>query len=274
MARAVLRCRRRPAVLDDGGHYGEPWPAIFLVMPAQSHLRGSFRMGYGWYLETFDRGRWDAMFGSGTPLVEKKIRDALLGWEEGYDGTDKLGPGWAREKILASHKGREAIVLATHLARKGLTYDATQCARLDDLGCEVCVLELLGADLDVSLHSPGSLVASQIGELLDRLGYDTSELPRRLQLLRHRLEEPNEVQQVRAWFRSLARLVTGRCFETDTQPFSSSEVVELRNEVVAAISAPIAWRDPEWEPEGVETYFLAPLTKVVKTGRWLHMRFT
>src|SRR5262245_53995635 len=171
-------------------------------------------MGYGWHLKTFDRERWDAIFGSGTPLVEQKIRYALLGWEEGYyDGTDKLGPGWAREKILASHKGREAIVLATHLARNGFTYDgldATQCARLDDLGCEVCVSELLGADLDVRLHSPGSLVASQIGELLDRLGYDTSELLRRLQLLQHRLEEPIEVQQVRAWFRSLALLVTGR----------------------------------------------------------------
>src|SRR5262249_34267498 len=117
---------------------GEPWPAIFFVTPAHPPPPEGFRMGYWGCLQAFDCERWEPMFCSGTGLVEQKIRDALLGWEEGYyDGTDKLGPGWAREKILASHKGREAIVLATHLARNGFTYDgldATQCARLDDLG--------------------------------------------------------------------------------------------------------------------------------------------
>jgi len=280
-------------------------------------------MVYGWYIKSFDRARWDAIFGSGTPLAEQKIRDALLGWEEGYyDGTDELGPGWARKKILASHKGREATVLATHLARNGFTYDgldARQCARLDNLGCEVCVSEVLGGDLDVRLHSPRSLVGSQIGELLDRLSYNTSELLRRLELLQRRLEEPEEAQEVRRWLRSLAwllwgrrpgikaqpndmgrgsteaqpphrgprylpLLVSGRRFGTEAQPndhrhglyaiFSPSEVVELRNEVVAAIDAPISWREPKWEPEAIEECFLAPLTEVIQSGRWLHMRFS
>jgi hypothetical protein len=280
-------------------------------------------MGYGWELKTFDRVRWDAIFGSGLPGAEQKIQDALLWEEEGYlDDTDPSLPGWDREQILASHTGRQATALASHLCRNGFTYDgldATQSERLDHFGYGVCALELLGGDLDARLHSSASPEGIPVGALLARLGYDSSAIHRRLEVWRRSLEEPVEVQLVRTRLRYLASFLTGRRRVTKAQPndtgrgsaddwpphgwprylpllvhgrrigteawptdprhmyryaiFSPAEVAELKNEVEAAIGAPVAWKEPEW-PEAIEECFLAPLTEVAQTGRWLHMRYT
>jgi len=223
-------------------------------------------MGAGWWMKTFDRTRWDAIFGGGLPGAEQKILDALLGEVEGYfDGSDELGPGPDRERILASQEGQEAMTLASHLARNGFTYDGldrAQSRRLDDFARTICAPEALGDALDVRWYSPDLLGWGQVSELLDRLGhYRSRRSPRYLPLL-----------------------LTGRQFGTETQPtyarsgyyavFSPAETVELRNEVVAAIGVPVPWREPRWEPEGTQTYFLAPLTEVVKSGRWLHMSYS
>lgn len=55
--------------------------------------------------------------------------------------------------------------------------------------------------------------------------------------------------------------------------FSPAEVVELRQEVSAAINAPAPWEDPP-DPAETEKYFLAPLTNVANSGRWLHMSYS
>lgn len=227
-------------------------------------------MGVGWWMRTFDRRRWDAIFGGGARGAEQKILDALLEWKEGYfDGTDGLGPGPNRVEILASQEGQEAKALAFHLARNGFTYyglDPVQSKQLDNFGRTVCAPGALGDDLDVKWYSPDLLSWGEVSELLDRLRHSAS--------LRRLHRSP----------RYLPLLLTGRRFGTEAQPnepghgyyaiFSPAEAVELSQEVAAAISVPLPWRQPRWQPETTETYFLAPLAGVVKSGRWLHMSYS
>jgi hypothetical protein len=236
-------------------------------------------MGSGWWMHTFDRAKWDAIFGSRRTEAEQKIVDAQL-WEiEGYfDGSEELRPGPDRQEILDSPDGQAAIVLAAHLVENGFTYDdlgEPQAVMLDDFACTVCARESLGDFLDIKWHSPDFLGERTILQLL---GYVRSPLSRRIKRLmgaQAQLVEP----------RYLPMLMTGRRFGTETQPiyprqhcryaiFSPAEVVELREEVAAAINAPAPWKDPSLEPADTEKYFLAPLTDVVNNGRWLHMSYS
>src|SRR5262245_13286928 len=221
-------------------------------------------------MKTFDRGGWDAIFGGGAHGAEQKILDAQLRGDEGYfDGTDQHGPGSYRPQILASQRGRDAQFLASHLVKNGFTYgglDAAQSRRLDRFGVTVCAPEALGNDLDVKWYSPDVLSWGGVSELLGRLRHSAS------------------LRRLRRSPRHLPLLSTGRRFGTEAQPnepghgyyaiFSHAEAVELRQEVAAAISVPLPWREPRWEPETTETYFLAPLAGVVKSGRWLHMSYS
>jgi hypothetical protein len=82
-------------------------------------------MASGWIIKTFDRARWDAIFGGNTPVTERKVLDAMLWQEEGYfdpDGEEPR-PGPGRDRILESKAGRRAQALARHLARAGFTYE-------------------------------------------------------------------------------------------------------------------------------------------------------
>jgi hypothetical protein len=36
-------------------------------------------MGSDWMIKTFDRARWDDIFGAGTSVAEQKILDASVG---------------------------------------------------------------------------------------------------------------------------------------------------------------------------------------------------
>jgi hypothetical protein len=89
-------------------------------------------MGSGWMIKTFDRARWDDIFGAGTSVAEQKILDAMLWDEEGYFDPDaeELRPGPQRDQVLASMEGRAALVLARRLAYEGLT--PPKAIRLDE----------------------------------------------------------------------------------------------------------------------------------------------
>jgi hypothetical protein len=233
-------------------------------------------------MHTFDRAKWDAIFGGGWPEAEQKIVDAQLGEIEGYfDGSGReLRPGPDRQEILDSPEGQAAIVLAAHLVENGFTYDdlgEPQAVMLDDLACTVCAPESLGLFLDIKWHSPDFLGDLTILQLLDRLGYVRSPLMRRFKKL-------IGAHQQQAEPRYLPMLMTGRRFGTQTPLiyprrchyaiFSPAEVVELRQEVAAAINAPASWKDASREPAETEKYFLAPLTDVMNNGRWLHMSYS
>jgi hypothetical protein len=239
-------------------------------------------MGSGWWIKTFDRAKWDAIFGGGWPEAEQRIVDAQLGEIEGYfDGSEELGPGPDRQEILDSPDGQAAIILAAHLIENGFTYDdlgEPQAVMLDDFACTVCAPESLGDFLDIKWHSPDFLGGRTILQLLDRLGYVRSPLLQRFKRLmgsHPRQSEP----------RYLPLLLTGRRLGTEvplTYPrqhsryaiFSPAEVVQLRQEVTAAINAPAPWKDPSREPAETEKYFVAPLTEVVNNGRWMHMSYS
>jgi hypothetical protein len=138
-------------------------------------------MGSGWWMHTFDRTKWDAIFGSGKVEAEQKIVDAQLGEIEGYF-DDELRPGPDRQEILDSPEGQAAIILAAHLVKNGFTYDdlgEPQAVMLDDFACTLCAPESLGNFLDVKWHSPDFLGNLTIFQLLDRLGYVRSPLMRR-----------------------------------------------------------------------------------------------
>lgn len=238
-------------------------------------------MGAGWWMHTFDRAKWDAIFGGGWSEAEQKIVDAQLGEIEGYfDGSDELGPGPDRQEILDSPDGQAAIVLAAHLVANGFTYDdlgEPQAVMLDDFACTVCAPESLGDLLDIKYPSPDFLGERTILQLLDRLGYVRSPLMRRFKKLigaHQQLAEP----------RYLPMLMTGRRFGTEvplSYPryhsryaiFSPAEVGELRQEVAAAINARAPWKDSR-DPAEIEKYFLAPLTNVMNSGRWMHMSYS
>jgi len=238
-------------------------------------------MGSGWWMHTFDRAKWDAIFGGGWSEAEQKIVDAQLGEIEGYfDGSDELGPGPDRKELLDSPDGQAALVLAAHLVANGFTYDdlgEPQAVMLDDFACTVCAPESLGDLLDIKYHSPDFLGERTILQLLDRLGYVRSPLMRRFKKLigaHQQLAEP----------RYLPMLMTGRRFGTEvplSYPryhsryaiFSPAEVGELRQEVAAAINARAPWKDSR-DPAEIEKYFLAPLTNVMNSGRWMHMSYS
>jgi hypothetical protein len=180
---------------------------------------------------------------------------------------------------LGSPDGQAAIVLAAHLVENGFTYDdlgEPQAVMLDDFACTVCARESLGDFLDIKWHSPDFLGQRPILQLLERLGYVRSPLLRRFKRLMGSHPPQGEP-------RYLPMLMTGRRSGTQVQLtyprhcryaiFSPAEVVELRQEVAAAISAPAPWKDPSQEPAETEKYFLAPVTEVVNSGRWMHMSY-
>jgi hypothetical protein len=239
-------------------------------------------MGSGWWMRTFDRAKWDAIFGSRRTEAEQHIVDAQLGEIEGYfDGSEELRPGPDRQEILDSPEGQAAIILAAHLVENGFTYDdlgESQAVMLDEFACTVCAPESLGNFLDIKWHSPNFLGELPILQLLDRLGYVRSPLLRRFKRLMGSHPQQGEPKY-------LPMLMTGRRFGTQAQLiyprqhchyaiFSPAEVVELRQEVTAAINAPAPWKEPSREPAEHEEYFLAPLTDVVNNGRWLHMSYS
>lgn len=105
-------------------------------------------MSRHWVLKSFDRARWDEIFGGGMPGSEQMILDAMLWDNDGYfDDTDELGPGPSRDQVLATNEGQEARRLASHLADRGFTYDgldAAQAVLLDNFGGSLGQIECLG----------------------------------------------------------------------------------------------------------------------------------
>jgi hypothetical protein len=233
-------------------------------------------MGSGWMIKTFDRAKWDMLFGSGSPEAEQKIVDTLLWENDGYfdDDAADLQVGPNREEILASQQGQQARHLARHLARTGFTYaslDATQAIALDEFGAGLGSPEALGDELDVKGHSPDFYPQSHATELFERTGNSRS-WSSWIWLLGRR-PPPLSIQY-------LPFLMTGRRFGTDAEPtqgyacyyivFSPAEVMALSREVEMARDAAVPWRD-KWGLSTTEECLLAPLGAAVKSGRWVLM---
>jgi hypothetical protein len=131
-------------------------------------------VGSGLVFKSFDRARWDAIFGNRAAGAEQKIVDAMLGWEEGYfDGSDELRPGYDRDRILSSAEGKAARELAAHLVNKGFKYDSlseSQSVQLDTFGCLMWAPEGLGNALDAKQLSLSWLTSRTVAELLFRAG--------------------------------------------------------------------------------------------------------
>ena len=232
-------------------------------------------MGSGWTIMSFDRSRWDAIFGGGFPGAEQKILDDLLWDTDGYFDDDGVRPAPNREQLLASPKGQQARALASHLARNGFTYhglSVSQSAMLDKYGCLMWsqwsrVEGNLWDVLDAKVHSPDYYPPTR--ELLYRVGH-----VRRLRLFGPR----RDPLLARVPVRLLPLLLTGRRYGTKAAPsgahgeyyiiLSPSEVRELRDEVVVAINVPMPWQFPEADPELTREFLFAPLAEIVKSGRW------
>src|SRR5262245_38788506 len=241
--------------------------------------RREAQLGSGWVIQSFDRERWDDLFGGGLPGAEQKLLDAMLCYHEGYfdDYSDELRPGPDRERILATPEGQDSRALSSHLARNGFTYaglSASRSMRLDRLACFLWSQEPEGFQsvLNVKGHSPDFYPATT--ELLYRVGHKS-----RLRLFGPRpdpLVPPIPV-------RLLPLLLTGRRFGTNAEPtktpgqyyviLSPSAVAEMRDEVVAAINVPIAWANAPYDPEVTEESLLAPLNEIAKSGRWGAMTY-
>jgi len=236
-------------------------------------------MASGWIIRTFDRARWDAIFGGNTPATELMVLDAMLWEEEGYfDPTsEKPRPGPARDRILASKEGRRAHALARHLALAGFTYeglDPAQAVQLDEFAAMMGAEEALGSELNVEWHSPEFYPMRGVSELLDRTGNSRSWV------LSLSFSYFLGRQPLRLPMRYLPLLLTGRRYGTEAEPtksaysfyvvFSPAEVAELKQEVVAAVQASIPWRQ-QWAKFGTESYLLVPLTEVIDGGRWVLM---
>ena len=236
-------------------------------------------MGSGWMIKTFERARWDEIFGAGTSVAVQKILDAMLWEEDGYFDPDseELQPGPQRDQVLASMEGRAALVLAQHLVRSGLTYDGLappEAIRLDEFVATMGASESLGDELEVEWHSPDFFPMWGVAELVGRTGNSRSWVSR---LLFFGLmgRQPTQVP-----VRYLPLLQTGRRFGTEAEPtrsewafyvvLSPTEVVGLREEVDAALQADVPWQG-KWSRSEAEKYLLAPLQKVVGTGRWVHL---
>lgn len=229
-----------------------------------------------WQIYSFDRSKWDAVFGGGLPGAEQKVIDAMLWENEGYfDGeADDLQPGPYREEVLASQEGREARALASHLTRNGFTYsglDANQSEALDRFACTMWTPEGIPAELDARLH--GSPAGGEVSELITRAGHARSAPLQGLRRLVGR--RPNTPVCY------LHLLETGRRYGNPAEPtkaegyycviFAPAEVMLLRDEVETAINAPIPWRCPRHYPECAERGFLAPLEDVIRSGRRMAM---
>jgi hypothetical protein len=174
-------------------------------------------MGSGWMIKTFDRTKWDLLFGGGSPEAEQKIVDALLWENDGYfdDDAADLRPGPNREKILASEEGQQATRLASHLARTGFTYDsldATQAIGLDEFGARLGSPEGLGDELDVKWHSPDFYHQSRATELFDRTG-NCRSWSSWITLFGLMGRQPPRLP-----IQYLPFLLTGRRFGTDAEP--------------------------------------------------------
>jgi hypothetical protein len=232
-------------------------------------------MGSGWMINTFERARWDDIFGAGTPVSEQKILDAMLWEEEGYFDPDAipLRPDPQRDQLLASIKGRAALNLARHLARSGVTYEGlapAEAIRLDEFVALMCSSDALGDQLEVKWHTPDHFPMWSVAELLGRTGNSRSWVSR----LRFLGRQPTHLP-----VRYLPLLQTGRRFGTEAEPtrsetsfyvvLSPTEVVGLRDEVEAVMHANVPWR--KWSRSDTEECLFAPLQKVVGTGRWAHL---
>jgi hypothetical protein len=239
-------------------------------------------MANGWIIKTFDRTRWDAIFGGNAPATEQKVLDAMLWEEEAYFDPDseEPRPGPGRDRILASKVGRQAQALARHLARAGFTYeglDPAQAVKLDEFAATMGAEEALGSELNVDWHSPDFYPMRGVAELLDRTGNSRSWVSR-LSFSYFLGRQPPRVP-----VRYLSLLLTGRRYGTDAEPtrsvhsfyvvFSPAEVAMLKQEVVATVQAPIPWRQ-QWAQSATEEYLQAPLTKVINGGRWVLMSAT
>jgi len=236
-------------------------------------------MGSGWMINTFERARWDDIFGAGTPVAEQKILDAMLWEEDGYFDPDaeKLRPGPQRDQVLASREGRAALVLARHLARSGLTYEGLappEAIRLDEFVACMGASEALGDEFEVEWHSPEHFSMEGVAELVGRTGNSHSWVSRLLFFgLMGR-------QPMHLPVRYLPLLRTGRRFGTEAEPtrskwafyvvLSPTEVLGLRDEVEAVLQADVPWQH-KWSRSETEEYLFAPLQKVVGTGRWVHL---
>jgi hypothetical protein len=232
-------------------------------------------MGSGWMIKTFERARWDEIFGAGTSVAEQKILDAMLWEEDGYFDPDavELRPGLQREEVLASIEGQAALFLAQRLARSGLTYEGLEppeAIRLDEFVAVIGASESLGHELEVKWHSPDFFPKGGVAELVGRSGNSRSWVSR---LLMGR-------QPTRVPLRYLPLLQTGRRFGTEAEPtrsewafyvvLSPTEAVGLRDEVEAVLQADVPWRR-KWLRSATEECLLVPLQEVVGTGRWVHL---
>lgn len=75
----------------------------------------------------------------------------------------------------------------------------------------------------------------------------------------------------------------GRRFGTEAEPtrgnsgfyviFSPPELVELRQELEAAINVAMPWTAPDWLPEEVAQTLVVPLNEVTKAGLWGAMTY-
>ena len=313
-------------------------------------------MGSGWAFKSFDRARWDATFGNRAPGAERKIVDAMLGWEEGYfDGSDELRPGYDHDNILSSAKGKAARELASHLVNEGFTYDGlseAQCVQLDTFGSTMWTPGGLEDALDAKQLSLSWLSSRTVTELLFRAGqfqsirYLEVEWPldanpaarraileaaiasgmaqlRELQRPASLPRTPVRLLQLLDWgetirrspdaarllklfdrgattgrrspapVRLLRRLLdwgspvvpaTGRRFGTEAEPtrgdscfyviFSPPELMELRQEVEAAINVAIPWTEPEWLAEDTEQNLLVPLNETIRADLWGAMTYS
>jgi hypothetical protein len=170
-------------------------------------------------------------------------------------------------------------VLAAHLVDKGFTYDdlgEAQSVLLDEFGCGIWGrTEGLADALDAKQLSPEWLHPNEVWELLFRAGH-----------LRF-WQRPRNVKRPsflpRTPVRLLRLLRTGRRFGTEAERtwanaqyyvvLSPAELVELRQEVLAAIDAPIAWENPKFQPEATERNLLVPLTETIGASSWGAMKY-
>jgi len=236
-------------------------------------------MGSGWIIQTFERARWDDIFGARTSIAQQKILDAMLWEEDGYFDpvSEELRPGPQRDQVLASMEGQAALVLAHHLAWSGLTYESLappEAIRLDEFVAGMGASEALGDEFEVEWHSPDHFSMEGVAELVGRTGNSRSWVSR---LLFFGLmgRQPTHLP-----VRYLPLLQTGRRFGTEAEPTRSEwayyvvlappEVVGLRDEVEAVLQADVPWQR-KWSRSVTEEYLFAPLQEVVGTGRWVHL---
>jgi len=198
-------------------------------------------MSSGWVFTSFDRARWDAIFGSADPKCAQMIVDAMLWEDDGYfDGdSDELRPGYNRDKILASAKGKAAQELASHLVSKGFTYEGlntAQSIQLDEFGSYMWGPEPEGlqAALDAKHLSESWLPTGVVPELLFRAGHRRSlryleRLPVRGEsvvgfvrlfvfFMKHMRELRRPPHLPRTPVRLLRLLETGRRLGTEAEP--------------------------------------------------------